>query len=87
MDVAVTELRAHLSHWIDAVSEGNDIIITDRGLPVARIVAIDSTPVIERLTTEGIISRPARPSRPVAGEHARPKPKRPVAEIIGEQRG
>lgn len=86
MEVAVTELRAHLSHWIDAVSEGNDIIITDRGLPVARIVAIGSTPVIDRLTAQGIISRPARPSRPIAGEHARPKPKRPVAKIVSEQR-
>ena len=28
---------------IDAAREGNDVIITDRGTPVARIVALDST--------------------------------------------
>jgi len=87
MDVAVTELRAHLGRWIDAARDGNDVVITDRGTPVARIVALDSTPVLDRLTTEGVISRPARSSRPVAGGRSRPKPKRPVADIVSEQRG
>lgn len=86
MDVAVTELRAHLSRWIDAARKGNDIVITDRGTPVARIVALDSTPVIDRLTTQGVISRPTRPTRPVAGDRKRPTPKRPVADIVSEQR-
>ena len=86
MDVAVSELRARLSHWIETVRDGNDIVITDRGIPVARVVAIDSTPVIDRLMDEGIISRPVRSSRPVAGDRPRPKPKRPVAEIVSDQR-
>ena len=86
MDVAVTELRAHLGQWIDAARDGNDVIITDRGTPVARIVALDSTPVIDRLTAQGIISRPTRSSRPIAGGRSRPKPRRPVADIVSEQR-
>ena len=86
MDVAVTELRAHLGQWIDAARDGNDVVITDRGTPVARIVALDSTPVIDRLTAQGIISRPTRASRPIAGGRSRPKPKRPVADIVSEQR-
>jgi prevent-host-death family protein len=86
MDVAVTELRAHLSRWIQAAREGNDIIITDRGTPVARIVALDSTPVIDRLTAQGVIKRPARSTRPLAGNRRRPTPKRPVADIVSEQR-
>ena len=86
MDVAVTELRAHLGRWIDAARDGHDVVITDRGTPVARIVAIDSTSVIYRLTAEGVISRPTRSTRPVAGDRKRPTPKRPVADIVGEQR-
>jgi prevent-host-death family protein len=86
MDVAVTELRAHLGRWIDAAREGNDIVITDRGTPVARIVALDSTPAIDRLTAQGVISRPTHPTRPVAGDRQRPTPKRPVADIVSEQR-
>lgn len=86
MDVAVTELRAHLGRWIDAARDGNDIVITDRGTPVARIVALDSTPVIDRLTAEGIIGRPTRSTRPVAGDRRRPTPQRPVADLVSEQR-
>lgn len=86
MDVAVTELRAHLGRWIDAAREGNDVVITDRGTPVARIVAIDAAAVIDRLTAEGIISRPTTATRPVAGSRRRPAPKHPVAEIVSEQR-
>ncbi|MDY7102106.1 MAG: type II toxin-antitoxin system prevent-host-death family antitoxin [Actinomycetota bacterium] len=85
-DVAVTELRAHLGRWIDAARNGDDVVITDRGVPVARIVALDSTSVIDRLTADGVISRPTRPTRPVAGTRPRPQPKRPVAEIVSEQR-
>lgn len=86
MDVAVTELRANLGRWIRAARDGNDIVITDRGTPVARIVALDSTPVIDRLTAQGIISRSARSTRPVAGDRDRPTPKRPVADLVSEQR-
>lgn len=87
MDVAVTELRAHLGRWIDAARDGNDIVITDRGTPVARIVALDSTSVIDRLTSQGVISRPISSTRPVAGDRRRPTPKRPVADLVSEQRG
>lgn len=86
MDVTVTELRAHLAQWIDAARDGNDVVVTDRGTPVARIVALDATPVIDRLTAEGVISRPTRSTRPIAGDRSRPTPKRPVADIVGEQR-
>lgn len=86
MDVAITELRAHLGRWIDAARDGIDIVITDRGAPVARIVAIGSTPVIDRLTAQGVIGRPTRAVRPVAGDRKRPTPKRPVADIVAGQR-
>jgi prevent-host-death family protein len=86
MDVAVTELRAHLGRWLDAARAGTDIVITDRGTPIARIVALDSTPAIDRLTEQGIIGRPTRSTRPVASGRRLPTPKRPVADIVSEQR-
>jgi antitoxin (DNA-binding transcriptional repressor) of toxin-antitoxin stability system len=61
-------------------------LATDRGTPVARIVALDAAPVLDRLAAQGIISRPGSAARPVAGGRARPEPKRPVADIVGEQR-
>ncbi len=87
MDVAVTDLRAHLSEWLERAREGAEVIITDRGLPVARLLGLDTTTAIERLTTDGVIARPRQSVRPVASGRSRPRPHRSVANIISEQRG
>lgn len=43
-------LRAELAGWIGRVREGEDVVVTDRGTPVARLVAVGSAPLIDRLT-------------------------------------
>ena len=40
MDVSVTELRANLAAFLDKVQAGDEITITDRGEPIARIVPL-----------------------------------------------
>lgn len=37
---AVSDLKAHLSEYLNQVKAGGEILITDRGKPVARIVPI-----------------------------------------------
>lgn len=86
MDVAVSELRAHLSDWLGRAREGADVVITDRGVPVARLLGLGATATIEQLTAEGVIGRPRHPSRPVASGRARPRPRHPLADRISEQR-
>ena len=86
MDVAVTEFRARLSEWLARVQEGNEVVITDRGIPIARMVAIDATPTLTRLTDEGIISRPTTELRRKATNRKRPRPQRSVAEQVSEHR-
>ncbi|HWG15376.1 MAG TPA: type II toxin-antitoxin system prevent-host-death family antitoxin [Streptosporangiaceae bacterium] len=86
MDVAVTELRARLSVWLDMVQHGEEVVITDRGLPVARLLGLDSTATLDRLTAEGVISRPESAQRPRASGRQRPRPRQPVADIVSEQR-
>jgi len=86
MDVAVTELRKHLSDWIDEVRAGTDVVITDRGTPVARIVAVDSESLIDRWTAEGIVSRPESPTKTQARRTQRPRPRSSVADLISGQR-
>jgi prevent-host-death family protein len=39
----VAELKAHLSEYLAAARRGEDVIVTDRGGPVARITRITST--------------------------------------------
>jgi prevent-host-death family protein len=85
VDVAVTDLRAHLSEWLERAREGSEVVITDRGVPVARLMGLSTTATLERLAAEGIIGRPAA-RRPQAAERARPRPRRPLSSIVSDQR-
>jgi prevent-host-death family protein len=86
MDVPVTELRAHLSEWLDRVRGGEEVIVTDRGVPVARLLGMSATATLQRLAAEGVIGRDVSARRPVASGHPRPSPSRPVSEIISDDR-
>jgi prevent-host-death family protein len=86
MDVAVTDLRAHLSDWLERARGGDEIVITDRGIPVARLLGLTTTATLERLAADGVIGRPTAAQRPTASGRARPRPRRPLADIISEQR-
>jgi prevent-host-death family protein len=86
MDVSVSALRAELKTWLDRVAAGSEVVVTDHGIPVARLVPVDAGPVIERLTREGVISRPKNPQRPVAVGRRRIKASGPVADLVSDQR-
>jgi prevent-host-death family protein len=86
VDVAITDLRAHLSEWLDRVRAGSEVVITDRGVPVARLLALTSTATLEQLTAEGVIGRPASAHRPTASGRSRPHPRRPLSQAVTDQR-
>jgi prevent-host-death family protein len=86
MEVAVSELRANLSEWLSRAREGEEVVVTDRGTPVARLLGITASSTLERLTAEGVIGRPERSQRPRASGRPRARPRRPVAPLVGEQR-
>jgi prevent-host-death family protein len=86
MDVAISELRANLSDWLGRAREGDEVVVTDRGVPVARILGIDATPTIERLTREGVIGRPRTTHRPVETDTTRPRARRSMSDLVSEQR-
>lgn len=86
MDVAVTELRASLSHWLARAQDGDEVVVTARGVPVARILGVGTASMIESLTERGVIARPVRGDRPAATGRDRPRPRRPVSELVGKQR-
>lgn len=86
MDVPVTELRAHLGDWLDRVRGGEEIIVTDRGIPVARLLGMSATATLQRLAADGVIGRDVSARRPAAAGRVRPRPRRPVSDIISEQR-
>jgi prevent-host-death family protein len=59
MEVSIKELRADLSRFIKRVREGEEIVVTDRGKAVARIVPLDGQRKIDRLIAAGVV-KPAK---------------------------
>ncbi|MDD9370486.1 MAG: type II toxin-antitoxin system prevent-host-death family antitoxin [Acidimicrobiales bacterium] len=86
MDVAVTELRSNLRRWLSKAKDGDDVVITERGLPVARLVPIESASTIARLTEAGIIGAPKTSKRPRASAVRRPRVDHPLSDLVSEQR-
>jgi len=65
VEVAVSALRAELKQWIETAREGQDVVITERGIPVARLTGIDSADLLARLERDGLLS-PASAAREAA---------------------
>jgi prevent-host-death family protein len=78
MEVAVSALRAELKTWIERARAGEEVIITDRGLPVARLTGVAAADLVQGLVRDGLLT-PAQAERdtlavpdaaPVAGAAA-----------------
>jgi prevent-host-death family protein len=85
MDVAVSELRAHLGDWLDRARQGEHVVVTDRGVPVVKLVAVAGIDTIERLTREGAITPPAT-ARVSARDMPRVRSRGSVSDLVSEQR-
>lgn len=59
MKTGVAELKAHLSQYLDRVRAGQEVVVTDRGRPVAKLVPIGSKEAKEsrreRLLRDGLL--------------------------------
>jgi prevent-host-death family protein len=63
--VGIADLKARLSEHLRAVRRGNDILVVDRGTPVARIVpATPVTPLVTRKPTRDLHSIALPPPLP-----------------------
>lgn len=85
-EVGVTELRRHLRTYLDDVRAGEELIVTDRGTPIARILAVKAKPVIDRLVAEGRLSPPRGIPRPVAADHEGIAADGPVSDYVIAER-
>ena len=84
-EVGIRELKNSLSKYIDRVRAGEEVIVTDRGRPVARLSAMDAADDrLADLVAAGVVRAPASRKRHVP-EH-RIKAKAPVSDLVAEQR-
>jgi len=83
MEVGVRELRNHLSRYLDRVRDGDEVIVTDRGRAIARVVPVGGERVLDRLIAEGVVTPARQPKRPAAKPV---KAEGTVSDLVGEQR-
>ena len=87
MEVGITAFRAELKRWLDQVETGHEVVVTDRGRPIARLCPVDSAPTIERLEREGIVSAPRSPTpRQRAAGRRRVQASGTVSEYVSAHR-
>ena len=70
MEVSVSQFRAQLKDNLAKAKAGQDIVITDRGVPIARLTGVAGADLLEQLEREGLLSAPgaARPAAPDLGQ-------------------
>lgn len=84
-EVGIRELKNGLSKYIDRVRAGDEVIVTDRGRPVARLIAVDaSEDRLADLVATGAVRAPGSRMRHVP--ERRVKAKAPVSDLVAEQR-
>jgi prevent-host-death family protein len=85
LEVGIRELRDHLSRWLDEVKEGHEIVVTERGRAIARLVPSSRPTRLEALIERGIVTAPAE-ARQAAGALPRVRAGGDVAGFVDEQR-
>lgn len=84
MEVGVRELRGQLSDYLARVRGGQEIVITERGMAVARIVPITGGRTLDKAVADGLVS-PA-PERARTRPNRRTSSRGQVSDLVAEQR-
>ena len=87
MEVSIREMKNRLSKYLKLVQAGKEIVITDRGRPVARLTLVQPTAketeaeYIRRVNALPWV-RPGKGGKPKGAKH--PIPWRPGEKMISE---
>ena len=85
-EVGIRELKNGLSGYIDRVRNGEEVIVTDRGRPVARLSSLEPThDHLADLIAAGIVRAPTSSKRRHVPQQ-RIKSKGTVSDLVAEQR-
>jgi len=84
MDIAISELRSNLRMWV--ARAGDDVVVTERGVPVVRLVGVDAAGLIERLERDGVLSPPKNAKRPRATGRTRVRATGSVSDLVSDLR-
>lgn len=83
MEIGVRDLRNNLSRHLSRVRRGEELVVTDRGRAIARVMPMDAERTLDRLIAEGLVTPARHPKRSagiplsVGGT---------VSDLVGDQR-
>jgi antitoxin (DNA-binding transcriptional repressor) of toxin-antitoxin stability system len=80
----VRELRGRLSEYLTRVRHGQEVVITDRGTAVARIVPMTGGRTLDRAVADGLVTPAPQPARRRPARRTRSRA--PVSDLVAEQR-
>ena len=86
VEIGVRAFRNRLSYWLDRAAAGEEVIVTERGKPHARVTGVDRKTTRQRLIEEGVITPPTEPKRRIDIESLPRMRKGTLTEILLEQR-
>lgn len=86
MEVGIAQFRRELKDWLERAESGSEVVVTDRGRPIARLTGIATTPILDRLVAEGVLSGAPSGPRPSARPHGRVKARGDVASLVVAER-
>lgn len=86
--VGIAELKAKLSEYLAMVKGGEEILITERGKPIAKMVQAEPMDdELERLVRKGIVRPPTKPLPDDFFDRPRPKAKgEPISQTVIRER-
>jgi prevent-host-death family protein len=82
--VGIRELKQHASAVIRRVAAGEEVEVTDRGTPVARIVPLPKGDPYDRLVLAGEVTPATMSWRDL--EPGEPVPGKPLSRVLQEMR-
>jgi prevent-host-death family protein len=84
MEIGVRELRGRLSDYLARVRDGEELVVTERGIAIARIVPISGGRALDRAVADGLVS-PA-PQRTRTRPTRRTRSRGPISDLVADQR-
>jgi prevent-host-death family protein len=89
MQMGLREANQNFSKAIKAVKAGQEVVLTERGKPIATIKPLkmmqNSDAVVQRLEAAGLL-RPAQKTSPVPAWSPRPLKGNPLSRTLREER-
>jgi prevent-host-death family protein len=84
--VGIRELRNHLRDYLSRVRAGEDVIVTERGRPIARLTSVGWEARREQLIREGLITPARLPKEPIDLDSLPRMRSGTLTDIVIEQR-